>query len=100
MIDDIDVRDCTIHSLRKEVGVLMQDPFLFKGTIMEDIRYGKPDASDEECIAAAKKMVDELAPGGRFIFCTGDKVLLSASDAKAENIRAVNEFVHGYGLYY
>lgn len=56
MIDDIDVRDCTIHSLRKEVGVLMQDPFLFKGTIMENIRYGKPDASDEECIAAAKEI--------------------------------------------
>ncbi|MBP5194393.1 MAG: ATP-binding cassette domain-containing protein, partial [Lachnospiraceae bacterium] len=56
MIDDIDVRDFTIHSLRKEVGVLMQDPFLFKGTIMENIRYGKPDASDEECIAAAKEI--------------------------------------------
>lgn len=58
------------------------------------------DGTREECIAAAKKMIDECAPGGRFIFCTGNKVLLCPSDAQAENIRAVNEFVHGYGLYY
>ena len=58
------------------------------------------NGSREECIDAAKKMVDELAPGGRFVFCTGNKVLLSPSDATPENIRAVNEFVHGYGLYY
>ena len=54
MIDGKDVRDLTLHSLRKEVGVLMQDPFIFKGTVMENIRYGRPDATDEECIAAAK----------------------------------------------
>lgn len=53
-IDGKDVRDVTLQSLRKEVGVLMQDPFIFKGTIMENIRYGRPDATDEECIAAAK----------------------------------------------
>ena len=53
-IDGKDVRDVTLQSLRREVGVLMQDPFIFKGTIMENIRYGRPDATDEECIAAAK----------------------------------------------
>ena len=53
MVDGKDVRDLTLNSLRKEVGVLMQDPFIFKGTIMENIRYGRPDATDEECIAAA-----------------------------------------------
>ncbi|MBO4988106.1 MAG: ABC transporter ATP-binding protein [Lachnospiraceae bacterium] len=53
-IDGKDVRDVTLQSLRKEVGVLMQDPFIFKGSIMENIRYGRPDATDEECIAAAK----------------------------------------------
>ena len=58
------------------------------------------DGTKEECIAAAKKMIDECGPSGRFIFCTGNKVLLCPSDAVAENIRAVNEFVHGYGLYY
>jgi len=53
-VDGVDVRDFTLHSLRSEVGVLMQDPFIFKGTIMDNIRYGKPSATDEECIAAAK----------------------------------------------
>ena len=53
LVDGKDVRDLTLNSLRKEVGVLMQDPFIFKGTIMENIRYGRPDATDEECIAAA-----------------------------------------------
>lgn len=53
-IDGADVRDVTLHSLRTEVGVLMQDPFIFHGTVMENIRYGRMDATDEECIAAAK----------------------------------------------
>ena len=53
-IDGKDVRKVTLESLRKEVGVLMQEPFIFKGTIMENIRYGRPDATDEECIEAAK----------------------------------------------
>lgn len=53
-IDGVDVRDATLKSLRQEVGVLMQDPFLFKGTVLENIRYGREDATDEECIAAAK----------------------------------------------
>ena len=53
-IDGKDVRDVTLASLRKEVGVLMQDPFIFKGSIMENIRYGRPGATDEECMAAAK----------------------------------------------
>lgn len=53
-IDDVDVRDAELYSLRHEVGVLMQDPFIFKGTVMDNIRYGKWDATDEECMAAAK----------------------------------------------
>jgi ATP-binding cassette subfamily B protein len=53
-IDGKDVRKVTLDSLRREVGVLMQEPFIFKGTIMENIRYGRPDATDEECIEAAK----------------------------------------------
>ena len=53
-IDGIDVKEATLDSLRREVGVLMQDPFIFKGTIMENIRYGRDDATDEECIQAAR----------------------------------------------
>lgn len=53
-IDGFDVRDVTLYSLRREVGVLMQDPFIFHGTVLENIRYGRMDATDEECIQAAK----------------------------------------------
>lgn len=53
-IDGIDVRDVSLRSLRNEVGVLMQDPFIFKGSIIDNIRYGKWDATDEECIESAK----------------------------------------------
>lgn len=53
-IDGNDVRKVTLESLREEVGVLMQDSFIFKGSVMENIRYGRLDATDEECINAAK----------------------------------------------
>ena len=55
-IDGINVRDVTLGSLRSRVGVLMQDPFIFKGTIIDNIRYGRPEATDEECIAAAERI--------------------------------------------
>lgn len=53
-VDGNDVRDVTLHSLRREIGVLMQEPFIFKGTVLDNIRYGMPEATDEECIAAAE----------------------------------------------
>jgi ATP-binding cassette subfamily B protein len=53
-IDDIDINTVTIPSLRKQMGVMLQDPFIFSGTIMDNIRYGRLDATDEEVIEAAK----------------------------------------------
>ncbi|SJZ63950.1 ATP-binding cassette, subfamily B [Pilibacter termitis] len=53
-IDDVDVRMATLHSLRSQMGVMLQDTFVFSGTIMENIRYGKLDATDEEVYQAAK----------------------------------------------
>jgi len=53
-IDDVDVRDTSLYSLRSEIGVLMQDPFIFKGTVLDNIRYGRWDATDEECREAAR----------------------------------------------
>lgn len=54
LIDGIDVRDVTLKSLRHEVGVMLQDTFIFSGTILENIRYGKLDATEEEVKEAAK----------------------------------------------
>lgn len=55
-IDGMDINKISLYSLRKNIGVLMQDNFLFKGTIMDNIRYGRLDATDEQCIEAAKKV--------------------------------------------
>ncbi|MBX7234316.1 MAG: ABC transporter ATP-binding protein/permease [Caldilineales bacterium] len=53
-IDGIDVRDVTLGSLRQQIGMVLQDSFLFGDTVMNNIRFGRPDASDEEVIVAAK----------------------------------------------
>lgn len=54
-VDGQDVRDLTLESLRSSIGIVQQDVYLFSGTIRENIAYGKPDATEEEIIAAAKR---------------------------------------------
>ncbi|HNH26705.1 MAG TPA: ATP-binding cassette domain-containing protein, partial [Anaerolineales bacterium] len=54
LIDGQDIRDFTRKDLRKMFGMVLQDTWLYNGTIMENIRYGRPDATDEEVIAAAQ----------------------------------------------
>lgn len=68
LIDGIDVREVTLRSLRSQMGVMLQDTFIFSGTILENIRYGKLDATEEEIIAAAKivqahEFIQELKDG-------------------------------------
>lgn len=53
-MDGMDIRDITLESLRNNIGIVQQDVYLFAGTILENIRYGKPGASDEEVIQAAR----------------------------------------------
>jgi ATP-binding cassette subfamily B protein len=65
-LDGRDLRDITLHSLREQISVVLQDVFLFNGTIAENIRYGAPHASDEQVIAAAK-----IARAHDFIMETG-----------------------------
>ncbi len=54
LVDGTDIRDIKLESLRKNIGVVQQDVYLFGGTIRDNILYGKPDASDEEVITAAR----------------------------------------------
>lgn len=54
LIDDENIQGVTLQSLREQMGVMLQDTFIFSGTIIENIRYGKLDATEEEVIAAAK----------------------------------------------
>lgn len=67
-VDGVDVRDIQMKSLRNNIGIVQQDVYLFNGSVMENIRYGKPDATDEEIIQAAKNanahdFIMELADG-------------------------------------
>lgn len=55
MIDETDIRDVKLKSLRDNIGMVQQDVYLFAGTIFENIRYGRPDATKEEVIEAAKE---------------------------------------------
>src|SRR5699024_96162 len=60
-IDGYDLRDVTLDSLRPRISIVLQDTFIFSGTIMENIRFGRPSATDEEVIAASKVVgADEL----------------------------------------
>ena len=53
-IDGVDISSVTLHSLRSQMGIMLQDSFIFSGTIMDNIKYGRLDATDEEAAAAAK----------------------------------------------
>jgi ATP-binding cassette subfamily B protein len=61
-IDDLDVRDAKLTSLRREIGIVAQDPFLFSATVRENIAFGRPDATDEQVEEAAR-----LAQAAEFI---------------------------------
>jgi ATP-binding cassette subfamily B protein len=68
LIDGVDVRDVTAASLRRQIGIVLQDSFLFSDTVMSNIRYGRLDATDAEVIAAAKlasvdAFIDRLPQG-------------------------------------
>lgn len=70
LFDGIDIRDLSTESLRRHIGIVLQESFLFSGTIEENIRYGKPDASFEEVVEAAKmanayEFIRELPNGFR-----------------------------------
>jgi ATP-binding cassette subfamily B protein len=54
-IDGTDIRELTLHSLRRNIGIVQQDVFLFVGSIRENILYGRPDATNEEVYEAARK---------------------------------------------
>ncbi len=54
LIDNININSVTLKSLREQMGIMLQDSFIFSGTIIDNIRYGKLDATDEEVIAACK----------------------------------------------
>ena len=69
-VDGVDVRDVRLDSLRAAIGVIGQDPFLFSATVRENIAYGRPDATEDEIVAAARaaqahEFIEQLPQGLR-----------------------------------
>ena len=55
LIDDVNIKEYNLYELRKKIGLVSQEPVLFKRSVLENVRYGKLDATDEECIEAARQ---------------------------------------------
>ena len=100
-IAGVDLRDVELSSLREQISIVLQDTFIFSGTIMENIRFGRPDATDEEVIEAAKVVgaddfIQRLANGyyteveerGN-ILSAGERQLLSFARALLANPRII-----------
>ena len=92
-IDGMDVRKITQESLRRHIGIIQQDVFIFAGTIMENIRYGRPDATDKEVINAAirAEIHDEIMamPDGYQSFVGERGVILSGGQKQRVSIARV-----------
>ncbi|MDT8862060.1 ABC transporter ATP-binding protein/permease [Alkalihalobacillus sp. MEB130] len=99
LLDGVDLRDLRLHELRSNVSYVLQDTFIFAGTIMDNIRFGRPDATDEEVIEAARaigadefivKLEDgyltEVEEKGN-ILSVGERQLLSFARALLANPR-------------
>ncbi|MBO7405174.1 MAG: ABC transporter ATP-binding protein, partial [Clostridia bacterium] len=92
-IDGIDVRDVTQDSLHRAIGIIQQDVFMFAGTVKDNIRYGRPDATDEEVVIAAKQaeIHDEIMqmPDGYDTYIGERGVMLSGGQKQRLSIARV-----------
>ncbi|PTY77043.1 multidrug ABC transporter ATP-binding protein [Heyndrickxia sporothermodurans] len=100
-IDGYDLKDISLKSLRNQISVVLQDTFIFSGTIMENIKFGRPDASDIEAITAAKaigahKFIEMLPNGYETqveergnILSVGERQLLSFARALLADPRII-----------
>ena len=93
LVDGQDVREVTQHSLRRNIGIVQQDVFLFAGTIMDNIRYGKPDATEDEIVDAAKRAEiydDIMAMPNGFDTYVGERgVMLSGGQKQRVSIARI-----------
>jgi ATP-binding cassette subfamily B protein/subfamily B ATP-binding cassette protein MsbA len=98
-LDDYDVRNVTRKSIRSQMGIVLQEPFLFSGTVMENIRYGRLDGKDDEVVEAAKaanahEFIERLPDGYHTevgerggLLSQGQKQLISIARAVLANPR-------------
>lgn len=92
-VDGLDVREVTQKSLREQIGIVQQDVFLFAGTILDNIRYGRPDATDEEVAQAARRaeIYDDIMemPDGFQTYVGERGVLLSGGQKQRVSIARI-----------
>ena len=93
LVDGKDVRSLTQESLRRNIGIIQQDVFLFAGTVMDNIRYGRPDASDKEVWEAARKaeIHDDIMkmPRGYYTYVGERGIVLSGGQKQRISIARV-----------
>ena len=93
LIDGVDVRTVQQHSLREHIGIVQQDVFLFAGTIYDNIRYGRPDATEAEIVAAARKaeIYDDIVemPDGFQTYVGERGVMLSGGQKQRVSIARI-----------
>ena len=78
LIDGINIKDYNLYELRKKIGLVSQEPVLFKRNVLENVRYGRLDASNEECIEAARE-------ANIMKFFEGDKMLQEIGNNKKDD---------------
>ena len=92
-LDNVDVRSISKEALRKNIGIVQQDVFLFPGTVMDNIRYGRPEATDEEVFEAARKAEiyeDIMNMPDKFDSYVGERgVLLSGGQKQRTSIARI-----------
>ncbi|MBO6243773.1 MAG: ATP-binding cassette domain-containing protein [Clostridia bacterium] len=82
LIDGVNIKDYNLYELRKKIGLVSQEPVLFKRNVLENVRYGRLDATNEECIQAAKE-------ANIMKFFQGDKMLQEIGDNKDDSGKKV-----------
>ena len=89
LIDGINIKDYNLYELRKKIGLVSQEPVLFKRNVLENVRYGRLDASNEECVDAARE-------ANIMKFFEGDKMLREIGDnKKTDNVGTKEDPVSG-----
>ncbi len=93
LVDGLDVRTVTQRSLRQNIGIVQQDVFLFAGTVLENIRYGRPDATEAEVVEAAKRaeIYDDIMsmPNGFQTYVGERGVMLSGGQKQRVSIARI-----------
>ena len=93
LIDDINIKNYNLYELRKKIGLVSQEPSLFKISVLENVRYGKLDATDEECIEAAKQ-------ANIMKFFTKDRINEIIEESNKQSIKLshrFNKFLSSHG---